>query len=116
MNQNENQPEIEKKENPEKNNPMPMAISSAVFGILSCLGNVAWGWGSMICLVLSIVGTLLAINANKIKSTAPGIVGLISSIIGLLVSGSGTACFICASVGTTALVGATACGIFNLIH
>lgn len=95
---------------------MTVAIAALVFGILSCIGNVAWGWGSMICVILGIVGILMSINANKRKSTTPGILGLIFSLIGTIISGAGTACIICASVGATAAISATACSIINAIH
>ena len=97
-------------------NTMTIAVVSLVFGLLSCAGNAAWGWGSMPCLILAIVGMLMAINANKKKTTTPGVLGLITSLIGLLISGAGTACFVCASVGAGAIVSATACGIVNCIH
>lgn len=111
--------EIDTYKNPEppeppKDNTMVVAVVSLIFGILSCIGNVAWGFGSMACVILGIVGIFMSINANKKRSTVPGTLGLISSIVGTIISGAGTACVICASTCATATISAIACGLCGL--
>ncbi len=97
-------------------NTMTVAVVSLIFGILSCAGNAAWGWGSMVCLLLGTVGILMAISANKKRTTTPGILGVIFSLIGLLISGLGTACMICATTGVGAIVSCAACGIIKCVQ
>ena len=109
--------QIQKTDNGENNdNTMTVAVASLIFGILSCAGNAAWGWGSMVCLLLGTVGILMGISANKKRTTTPGVLGVIFSLIGLLISGLGTACMICATTGVGAIVSCAACGIIKCVQ
>lgn len=77
------------------------AIASMVLGIIAVV--FAWfGWGSIVSLVCSIVGLVLAVNAKKAGNTS-GMqkAGLILSLIGI----------ICAVIGLIICIACTGCAL-----
>lgn len=75
-----------------------MAIASLVLGIVS----IAFGWWayvSIICLVLGIVGLVLGVKARKENPTGIATGGMVTSIIGICLSGVFLACVLTAATG-----------------
>ncbi len=88
------------------------ATVSLVFGIISIVGNVFWGWGSLPCVILGIVGIVLSTKAKK--SISNGVVrgGFVTSLIGTILSGVAILTSILAVMGVVTLIGL---GLFSFL-
>ncbi len=82
------------------NNSKGMSIAGLVLGIIACV--FAWfGYGAIFALVCGIVGIVLSVKGRKaaIQMGEPsglGTAGMVLSIIGIVLSGIGFACTMCA--------------------
>lgn len=79
-------------------NTKGMAIASLICGIASIV--VAWfGYGAVLAIVAGIVAIILAVKVRKLNDENKGMAtgGLVTGIIGVVLSGICLVCVICAT-------------------
>lgn len=110
--QNENQQTQNQTNGDSHDQASTQATVSLVFGIISIVGNVFWGWGSLPCVILGIVGIVLSTKAKK--SISNGVVrgGFVTSLIGTILSGVAILTSILAVMGVVTLIGL---GLFSFL-
>lgn len=110
--QNENQQTQNQANGDSHDQASTQATVSLVFGIISIVGNVFWGWGSLPCVILGIVGIVLSTKAKK--SISNGVVrgGFVTSLIGTILSGVAILTSILAVMGVVTLIGL---GLFSFL-